>query len=188
MRAKLLIGMALSVVLVACEPVEQDEIAGAVETAAERPADMDRAGADREGIIDRGPDTHLLFTPDAVEWADAPPSLEPGAQAAVLEGNPAEAGVFTMRLRLPDGFQIAPHSHPNVERVTVISGTFLLGSGEELNEEEAERLEAGSYTSVPPGTNHFAIAEGETVLQLTSVGPWEINYVNAEDDPRQAQD
>jgi len=35
-----------------------------------------------------------------------------------------------------------------------------------------------------PETAHFAIAEGETVIQLTSIGPWEINYVNPEDDPR----
>ncbi|MGA9523970.1 MAG: hypothetical protein WBV82_21090 [Myxococcaceae bacterium] len=31
---------------------------------------------------------------------------------------------------------------------------------------------------------HYAIAEGETIVQLTSVGPWEINYVRPEHDPR----
>jgi hypothetical protein len=39
----------------------------------------------------------------------------------------AVRNVFTMRLRLPDGYVIAPHTHPNVERVTVVSDTFLLG-------------------------------------------------------------
>lgn len=93
-------------------------------------------------------------------------------------------GVFTMRIKMPDGFVIAPHWHPNVERVTVISGTFYLGSGEVLNRQAAQRLLPGSYTSLPPETRHYAVAEGETVIQLTSIGSWEINYVNPDDDPR----
>ncbi len=136
------------------------------------------------GIVDEGPEHHLLYRPGEIQWQDAPASLEPGAQIAVLEGNPGEPGVFTMRIRMPDGYFIAPHWHPNVERVTVISGTFLLGSGEVLNRQATERLAPGSYTSLPPGTRHYAIAEGETVIQLTSVGPWVLNYVNPADDPR----
>ncbi len=138
-----------------------------------------------QAIEDEGPDHHLLYRTGEIEWQDAPASLEDGAEVAVLEGNPGEAGVFTMRIKMPDGFYIAPHTHPNVERVTVISGTFLLGSGEEMNRNYTERLEPGSYTSMPPGMVHYAIAEGETVIQLTSVGPWVINYIDPEEnDPR----
>jgi quercetin dioxygenase-like cupin family protein len=68
--------------------------------------------------------------------------------------------------------------------VTVISGTFLLGAGEVLDRYATQRLEPGSYTSMPPGMRHYAVADGETVIQLTSVGPWLINYVNPDDDPR----
>lgn len=135
-------------------------------------------------IPDKGPNHHLLYQPEEIIWQDGPASLERGAQMAVLEGNPNEPGVFTMRIKIPDGFYILPHWHPNVERVTVISGTFRLGSGEKLDKEAAKPLSPGSYTSMPPGMRHFAIAEGETVVQLTSIGPWEINYVNPEDDPR----
>ena len=136
------------------------------------------------GIVDEGPEHHLIYRAGTIDWQDAPASLERGAEIAVLEGNPGERGVFTMRIRMPDGFVIAPHWHPNVERVTVISGTFLLGSGEVLDRAVAERLPPGSYVSLPPETRHYAIAEGETVIQLTSVGPWVINYVNPADDPR----
>ena len=102
-----------------------------------------------------------------------------------LESNPLEPGVFTMRLKFPDGYTISPHTHPNVEHVTVLSGNFLLGKGENMDKANTERLEAGSYTSMPPEMIHFVFIEGETVVQLTSVGPWEINYVNLEqDDPR----
>ena len=134
--------------------------------------------------LDEGPDEHILYLPNEIEWTEGPPSLEDEAQMAVLEGDPSEDGVFTMRLRLPDGFVINPHTHPNVERLTVMDGTFHLGHGEEVDEENADPLPPGSYTSMPPGMVHFAIAEGETIVQLKSVGPWDIDYVDPEDDPR----
>lgn len=136
-----------------------------------------------QAFEDEGPEHHLLYQAGEIDWQPAPPSLEPGAEIAVLEGDPGAREVFTMRLKLPDGYVISPHTHPNVERVTVLSGTFLLGDGE-VDREAMERLEAGSYTSMPPGMVHCALAEGETVIQLTSVGPWVINYVDPDDDPR----
>jgi quercetin dioxygenase-like cupin family protein len=135
-------------------------------------------------IHDHGPERHLTYHPGAVEWRDGPGSFEPGAQFAVLEGDPSEPGVFTMRIRMPDGFRISPHWHPNPERVTVLSGTFRLGSGEEFDAGATMPLGPGTYTSMPPGMRHFAVAEGETVIQLTSTGPWLIHYIREEDDPR----
>jgi hypothetical protein len=34
---------------------------------------------------------------------------------------------------------------------------------------------------------HTAWAEGETIIQLHGIGPWQINYVNPADDPRNAK-
>jgi quercetin dioxygenase-like cupin family protein len=143
-----------------------------------------RADAQERPNVDHGPEHHLIFPAGTVEWQDGPGSLARGAQFAVLEGNPAEPGFFTMRLRLPGGFVIAPHTHPGVERVTVLSGAFHLGTGEAVDRGNAQRLSPGSYFSLPPGMVHFAIAEGETVIQLSSIGPWQITYVNPADDPR----
>src|SRR5258708_10874363 len=65
------------------------------------------------------------FTPDTIPWGPAPPVVRPGAQFAVLEGDPtASTGDYTIRFKMPDGFRIAPHWHPSRENVTVISGTF----------------------------------------------------------------
>lgn len=134
--------------------------------------------------LDEGPPEHVTFRSHEIPWQDGPGSFEKGAQFAVLEGDPGAAGIFTMQLKLPDGFVVNPHWHPNVERVTVLEGTFLLGSGRVVEKETAQSLPTGSYTSMPPGMVHYAMAEGETIIQLTSVGPWEINYVNPEHDPR----
>jgi len=133
---------------------------------------------------DPGPGEHLLYHAANLKWQDGPASFEAGARMAVLEGNPAEPGIFTMRIWLPDGFRIAPHWHPNPERVTVVSGTFRLGAGDVANADATTALAPGSYTAMPPGMRHYAIAEGETVIQLTSTGPWKITYMRPTDDPR----
>jgi len=70
------------------------------------------------------------------------------------------------------------------EVVTVISGTARLGMGESADQARAERLPTGSFFALPPGMPHYAFAEEDTVIQLNSFGPWSLNYVRPEDDPR----
>ena len=127
---------------------------------------------------------HILVLPDAVEWRDAPPSMPRGAKVAVLEGDPAKPGFFVMRAKMPDGYRIGPHWHPGVERVTVLSGTFHLGNGEKFDKAAAGAMPAGTYSSMQPGMKHFGWAEGETIIQVATEGPWGITYVDPNDDPR----
>lgn len=126
----------------------------------------------------------VTVTPGEIQWGPGPKSLPPGAQAAVLDGDPAAKGAFAMRLKVPAGYQIAPHTHPRQERVTVISGKFQLGHGGKFDEAKLKDLEAGSFFSLPPRMQHFARAAEETVVQLNGEGPWQIDYVNPADDPR----
>ena len=129
-------------------------------------------------------DDHVLIESDAFEYQPGPASLAGGAEYSVLYGDPSAEGVFAMRLKLPDGYHIAPHFHTQPEIVTVISGTFRIGMGEEADADEAVTLERGGFFAYPPGMAHYAYAEGETVIQLNSSGPWTITYVRDEDDPR----
>ncbi|HEY3012575.1 MAG TPA: cupin domain-containing protein [Gemmatimonadales bacterium] len=126
----------------------------------------------------------VIVTPDQVTWAPAPPAFPAGAKAAVLEGDPKEAGPFTMRVSFPDGYRIAPHFHPADERVTVIKGTVQLGMGDKFDASALNTLPAGSYVSMKPGTHHFAQAKGNTIVQINGIGPWKLTYVNPADDPR----
>jgi hypothetical protein len=125
-----------------------------------------------------------IFPAARMKWSDGPASLPAGAKLAVLEGDPAKEGVFTMRLWLPDGFKVAPHWHPKVEHVTVISGTFNLGIGEKFDQAGAREMPPGTFGFWPAGMKHFAWAKGDTVIQLHGIGPWMITYVNPSDDPR----
>jgi quercetin dioxygenase-like cupin family protein len=128
---------------------------------------------------------HNLVRPDALEWKTGPESLPPGAQFAILEGDPSKEGPFTMRVKFPANYKIPPHTHPRTERVTVLEGEFQLGMGREYDERAMERLPVGGFFTMPPGMVHFARTERPTTVQLNGVGPWSINYINPADDPRQ---
>src|SRR5947209_4045275 len=122
---------------------------------------------------------HVMITPNDVKWGPAPPSLPPGAQLAVLEGDPTKAGgAYTIRAKMPDGYKIAPHWHPVTENVTVLEGALYFGMGEKFDETAGRELTAGGFASMPPGVRHFAWAKGETVIQVHGVGPMEFIYVN----------
>ena len=128
---------------------------------------------------------HTIVSADQVRWAAGPPSLQPGAQAAVLHGDPAKEGLFVMRLKLPAGYSIAPHTHPKPEIVTVISGAFNVGMGGVADKTKVQRLPAGSFFAFDSGMAHYAHVDEETVVQISSTGPWAITYVNPADDPRE---
>jgi quercetin dioxygenase-like cupin family protein len=85
---------------------------------------------------------------------------------------------------MPKGYAIAPHSHPKPEVVTVISGTFRLGMGETADQAKAQAFQTGGFIALEPDMVHYAFTDEETVIQLNSVGPWSLTYVNPEDDPR----
>jgi hypothetical protein len=74
-------------------------------------------------------DAHTVVAPEQVTWGPAPDVLPPGAEAALLFGDPGKEGLFALRLKMPAGYVIPPHTHPAIEAVTVISGTFKLGMG-----------------------------------------------------------
>jgi hypothetical protein len=137
----------------------------------------------RIGAQTASPEKHV-FTPDAIPYGPAPAFVAPGAQLAVLEGNPgAASGDYTVRLKMPDGYRIAPHWHPQRENVTVISGTFKVGMGDTFDESKMGAFQAGSFAFLDPNMHHYAMASGEVVVQVHGKSPLQFNYVNHNDDP-----
>ena len=126
---------------------------------------------------------HQLTMPQDLKWADVP-SLPAGAKIAVIEGPMNQAVPFTVRLKFPANYRIPPHTHPAVERVTVLSGTFHMGMGEKFDRRAGQAVEAGGLMIMHPGTAHFAWTEVETVVQLHGTGPWGVTYLNPAEDPR----
>ena len=135
-------------------------------------------------VADEHDEGITLNYPDTLEWNDGPPSLPKGARIAILEGDPSKEGPFVSRVKAPDGYLIPPHTHPKMERVTVISGTFNIGMGKKFDEKVTKAMTAGTYGYWEPDMEHFVWIKGETVAQFHGIGPWVIKYVDPNDDPR----
>src|SRR5919202_1110591 len=105
---------------------------------------------------------HIFVLPERIEWKPAPAAIPPGAEAAVIEGDPAQPGLFTMRLRFPDGYRIKPHYHAADEHATVISGTLVMGVGDKWDESKGTPLPAGAFSVMAAGTRPFPWARGGT--------------------------
>ena len=124
---------------------------------------------------------------DDFQWGPAPAVFPAGAQMAVLDGNPGSAELFTVRLRLPNGYRIPPHTHPTDEHVTVIQGVFAVGMGTKFDAAGMKKLPAGGYVTAPANMAHYAEARGATIVQVHAMGPFALTYVNPADTPAAAR-
>ena len=146
------------------------------------------AGQEKHQATGKQGEAHAIHRPSEIKWQKGPPSIPPGAEFAILEGDPTKEGFFTMRIRVPDGYKIPPHIHPGTEHVTVLSGTFNFGMGEKFDKSATQEMPAGTFGFWPAGMKHFVWVKGETVIQLHGMGPWRIEYLNPADDPRKAKE
>jgi quercetin dioxygenase-like cupin family protein len=129
----------------------------------------------------------IVVFPDRMAWDEPPPMVSPGAKMAILEGDPTAPNnaLFTLRMKLPANYRFMPHWHPTDEHVTVLSGSLLIGHGDSFAHDQMTELPAGGFAVLPAGHHHFAAAGNtEAIVQIHAVGPFEFNYVNPADDPR----
>lgn len=118
-----------------------------------------------------------------LKWADAP-SVGPGAQIAVIEGDLKAAEPITFRLKLPPNFKIGVHTHPVFERVTVLSGTFYFATGDKFDSAKAKAYKVGDAVMIPPGTPMYAATKKQgSIVQIHGTGPWGISFLDPKDAP-----
>ena len=122
----------------------------------------------------------------AIHWGPPPGVFPANARFAVLQGDPSQPGVYTVRLDMPSGYVIKPHYHPTDEHITVISGMFVVGMGDTVNTHNTQTLAAGGFITAPANAHHFAMARGRTVVQVHGMGPFALTYVNPADMPQPA--
>jgi quercetin dioxygenase-like cupin family protein len=127
---------------------------------------------------------HVMDNLATAKWGPAPPMLPPGAQIAVLAGDPTSQGTYAVRLKFPANYTVPPHSHPTDEHVVVVSGELRMGMGETIDKARAMSLGVGGFALMPAHANHYAFTNAETTIVLYGQGPVEFTYVKASDDPR----
>jgi len=126
---------------------------------------------------------HVMVSSNDLKWGDPPPVFEKGASFTVVSGDPGKTGIFVVRLKMPAGYRINPHWHPTDEHVTVLSGTFALGMGDQFDVASMKELPVGGYALLPTQMRHYAMAKTEAIVQVHGMGPFALTYVNPADDP-----
>jgi len=95
-------------------------------------------GAAHSGLRGLNPKEFGEIPSENIPWipfAEFPPS----ARIAILVGDTATAGPYVIRVKVPDGVKLMPHTHPEDRIYTVISGVFYIGLGSTF---DAEKLKA----------------------------------------------
>jgi hypothetical protein len=105
-----------------------------------------------------------------VKW-NALPTV-PGAQIAVLAGDPTKPGPFVIRVKFPPGTRVPPHTHPDERTYTVLAGEWRLGFGEQFDSTAIRSFPAGGLYRLPAKVAHFQESGPmETIIQINSTGP-----------------
>jgi quercetin dioxygenase-like cupin family protein len=128
-----------------------------------------------------------FVNPKDIKWGPAPPAIPKGAKIAVLQGDPFKSGPFVMRLMVPAGYKIPPHWHTHDEGLTVISGSFYFGKGDKAETSNAPTINAGAFHYLSGKDHHFLVAKTASVIQINGSGPFDVTYINAEDDPQKSK-
>ena len=131
--------------------------------------------------------SNAVFTTITGEDIDWKPfaAFPPSVRLAVLVGEPTEEGPYTIRVRVPRGVKLMPHTHPEDRLYTVISGVFYIGLGDKFDADRLHAYPPGAVIVLPGNTSHFHWAKsGEYITQVTAIGPLGLDYVNPKDDPR----
>ena len=120
---------------------------------------------------------------DDVKWGPVPPNIAADAQLAVISGDPSKEGLFVIRLKMPAGYKVPAHYHPQYENVTVLTGEFHVGMGDKLDTDKGMLLRPGGYVEAPAKMHHYAWVTSDTIVQIAGPGPFGIIYVDPADDP-----
>ena len=85
--------------------------------------------------------------PDQIEWKPAKEFA--GLETAVLAGDPGKTGLYVVMVKWLAGNHFSrPHFHPHDRFITVLRGTWWVGSGAKFDTDATVPLPAGSFVTL----------------------------------------
>jgi hypothetical protein len=107
--------------------------------------------------------------PDQIKWG---PETSGGIQQIVLAGDPSKAGLYVVLAKWTAHHMSRPHFHPNNRYITVISGTWWVGTGTKYDPDSTVPMPAGSFVTHFGNQVHYDGAkDGDAVLEIVGEGP-----------------
>jgi quercetin dioxygenase-like cupin family protein len=126
----------------------------------------------------------MALTPAEINWQAQGGLAVGGIEQANLVGDPNKPGPYTIRLKFPAGYRLAPHTHPDYREVTILSGTWNTGYGDKFNETALKALPAGSFYTEPANIPHFVEVREPVVIQVSGTGPSGRAFINPSANPK----
>jgi hypothetical protein len=126
----------------------------------------------------------MAITPTELTWRTQGSLAMAGLEQANLVGDPSKPGPYTLRLKFPAGYKLAPHTHPDSREVTIISGTWYTGYGEKFDVAALKAFPAGSFYTEPANVAHFVEVREPVTIQVSGTGPSGRAFVNPADQPK----
>ena len=126
----------------------------------------------------------MALTPSEMQWGAQGGLALPGMEQLNLVGNPTKPGPYTIRLKFPAGYKLAPHTHPDSREVTILSGTWYTAYGDKFDAAQLKALPAGSFYTEPANVSHFVEVREPVMIQVSGMGPSGRKFVNPADNPK----
>ena len=125
-------------------------------------------GAARAAEIDPAAVAYKL--PDQIPWKTSP--TNPGVQSAIIHGDPSKPGLYVQLVKWLPGNMSHPHFHPNDRFITVLSGTWWVGTGTKFDPEATVPMPAGTVVTHFGKQVHYDGAKAEpAILEIVGEGP-----------------
>jgi quercetin dioxygenase-like cupin family protein len=116
------------------------------------------------------PDAVAFKLPDQIDWKSPSPGV--GVQQAVLVGDPSKPGMYVVMTKWLPGNMSRPHFHPNDRFITVLKGTWWVGTGTKYDPDSTVPMPAGTFVTHFGKQVHYDGAKGEeAVLLIVGEGP-----------------
>jgi uncharacterized RmlC-like cupin family protein len=126
----------------------------------------------------------MALAPSEMKWSPQGALALTGLEQVNLVGDPAKPGPYTIRLRFPAGYKVAPHTHPDSREITILFGTVHTGYGDKFDAEKLKALPAGSFYTEPANVSHFLEMREAVMVQVSGMGPSGRKFVNPADNPK----
>lgn len=119
-------------------------------------------------VPDLNPSALAYKLPEQIHWTDDPMGLK----SAVLYGDPSKPGLYIMLVKWTPHHMSRPHFHPSDRFITVLSGTWWVGTGAKFEPDGTVPLPAGTFVTHFGKQIHYDGAKDvEAVLQIVGEGP-----------------
>jgi hypothetical protein len=119
-------------------------------------------------VSDLNPAAIAYKLPDQIKWTDEPI----GSKHAVLLGDPDKPGLYVVLVKWTAHHMSHPHFHPNDRFITVLSGTWWVGTGNKFDPDSTVALPAGTFvTHFGKQVHYDGAKDGDAVLEIVGEGP-----------------